>query len=146
MKLKLLPKTLLIILPALFLIQLCITLYVDFNVRTDMVAEAEGKFTLAARQASVEIVKKLDSAYAFTQVLAKMFEGMDRSAPGSRGNASKMLHSFMEDTPGLLCSWVVFEPNKFDGRDSEFINRDGYSEKGRFQLTFVRSGGLIILS
>lgn len=144
MRLKLLPKTLLLILPALFLILLGILGYVTWQARSGVAKDAEIKLNLAAKLAACEIGSKLDFALVSAQTLTRIIEGIDGKAHGSRTNVRNILYKFLDETPEILCCWVVFEPNQFDGRDAEFINRDGYSEKGRFQITFARKNGQIV--
>ena len=144
MRLKLLPKTLLLILPVLFMILLGIVGYVTWQTRLGVAKDAEIKFGLAAKLAACEIEAKLDFLLTSSQTLARTIEGIDRTAPNSRANVRKILYKYLTETPEVLCCWVVFEPNQFDGRDAQFINRDGYGDKGRFQITYARKNAQIV--
>ena len=143
MKSKLLNRSLLFLLPVIFIIQAFIVGYVAWKVRSDVIRDAEVTFTLAANHASVEIASLLDSSLSSVQAIAHAIEGMDRKASGSRSNVAGMLYKFLELTPDVLCCWVVFEQNLFDGRDFQFINRDGYGRTGRFYISFARKNAQV---
>ena len=143
MRFKILNKSLLFLLPAIFVIQALIIGYVAWKVRSDVVKEAEVKFTLAAKHVSVEALRQMDSSLSSIQALAHVFEGMDRKAPSARDSVIGMLYKFLEQTPEVLSCWVVFERNGFDGRDFEFINKDGYGKTGRFYVSFAQKNAQI---
>lgn len=143
MRLNLLNKSLLFLLPVIFIMQALIIGYVTWKVRSDVIKEAEVKFTMAAKQASVESLMLLDSTFSSVSVLAHTIEGMDRRAYGSRNSVIGMFYRFLEQTPDILCCWVVFERNAFDGRDFEYINREGYGRTGRFYLSFAQKNAQV---
>ncbi len=50
----------------------------------------------------------------------------------SREQTNKFLSYFIEKNHNLLGVYVAFEPNAFDGKDSEYINKPGHDDTGRF--------------
>jgi methyl-accepting chemotaxis protein len=50
----------------------------------------------------------------------------------SRNDSNIILKSFIEDHPTYLGAYVLFEPNKFDGKDDLFKNTDYHDASGRY--------------
>ncbi len=143
-RLKLQARQLLTLLGALLVIQGALVAYVAWKVRSDAIAEAQVTIRTAAELSATEIERELGFTLSAARTLARSLEGMDRGAEGARASALGMVRHILEEAPGTLCSWVVFEPDAFDGRDAEFIGREGFNERGRFEGTFVRQGGEIV--
>ncbi|EHM09388.1 methyl-accepting chemotaxis protein [Thermanaerovibrio velox DSM 12556] len=70
-------------------------------------------------------------------------EAQDVSNPSARDQVLGILKHMLDRTNLVMSAWVVFEPDGFDRRDQEFVNKDGYKEKGRFMGTFLKAGGKI---
>ena len=64
----------------------------------------------------------------------------------SRENIYKLLSKHLENNPDLLGTYVLFEPNAFDGKDDEYKNTEFHDETGRFVPYIVRdsSGNILI--
>ncbi|MGM0418577.1 MAG: methyl-accepting chemotaxis protein [Thermodesulfobacteriota bacterium] len=83
--------------------------------------------------------KPLDTARA----IAASFSGMKESgADMSRDTANAMLKKTLENNSKLLGIWTVWEPDAFDGKDSEFKNEKGHDDTGRFIPYWNRAGGI----
>ncbi|MCX7827852.1 MAG: methyl-accepting chemotaxis protein [Thermanaerothrix sp.] len=85
----------------------------------------------------------LGDLLASSRSMIRAVEAVDASSPSARDQALRVLKRMLEKTPLVMSSWVVFEPDSFDRRDQEFVNREGYKEKGRFMGTFLKVGGKI---
>ena len=85
------------------------------------------------------MTKPLDTA----RVIARMFSGLKQSGGEiSRESALEMLKTALKEEPELLGIGVVFEPDKFDGKDKEYVNAPGHNESGRFMPYWNRQGGI----
>ncbi|WP_305065002.1 histidine kinase dimerization/phosphoacceptor domain -containing protein [Methanococcoides sp.] len=74
-------------------------------------------------------------AHTLAALLAK-YDNADRD------EINAMLEELLLENPELLAVYVAFEPNAFDGRDSEFINADAtHDETGRFIPYWNKIGG-----
>lgn len=80
---------------------------------------------------------------ASSRTMIRAVEMVDPARPDARDQVLKILKHMLGRTPLVMSTWVIFEPNAFDGRDHEFVNRDGYKEKGRFMGTFLKVNGRI---
>ncbi len=82
------------------------------------------------------IKSSLDLVHRFT---ASGIETRNAAA-ANRKVINNMLKKHLNDNPGIFGTWMVFEPDKFDGKDSEYANREHYDETGRFNSYFYQAG------
>ncbi len=66
-----------------------------------------------------------------------------KAAASNRKIVNNMLKKHLRENPGVFGTWVVFEPDKFDGADRSYSQVDHYDETGRFNSYFYRSGDQI---
>lgn len=57
---------------------------------------------------------------------------MESYETANRDEALLILENLLRDNPHLLGTYVAFEPNAFDGKDSEYKNAPAHDETGRF--------------
>ncbi len=77
-----------------------------------------------------ELEVALDEARAMADFFEASVTGHGFKA--NREQTNDFLKHFIEHNPNLLATYVAFEPNAFDGKDSEYINTAGHDETGRF--------------
>lgn len=75
---------------------------------------------------------------AIPNTLARSLENYES---GNRTEINNILKNVIETNPGLIGVYVGYEPDAFDGRDSEYINAEGHDETGRFIPFWNRIGG-----
>jgi methyl-accepting chemotaxis protein len=81
----------------------------------------------------------LDTARALSSAIS----GIKKSnEPFSREAAINMLKGTLEKTPEIMGVWTVWEPDAFDGKDNEFVNKKGHDSTGRFIPYWDRVGGI----
>ena len=74
---------------------------------------------------AAEIQRDLNSAAELTETLRDAFVGLHRKDIRDRQAYLSILERAMESNPHYVGVWTAWEPNAFDGRDSEFVNADG---------------------
>lgn len=62
-----------------------------------------------------------------------------------RDEVNDILKELAEENPDLLGTYVCYEPNAFDGRDSAFVNEPGHDSTGRFIPYWNRIDGKLQL-
>ena len=62
-----------------------------------------------------------------------------------RDEVNRMLEQQLRDNPSLVGAYVGFEPDAFDGKDSEYANTYGHDSTGRFVPYWYRRGDNIYL-
>jgi len=61
----------------------------------------------------------------------------------SRESIIEQLKVTLSKTPSILGIYTLWEPNAFDSKDNDYINKEGYDATGRFIPYIVRSGSNI---
>jgi len=64
----------------------------------------------------------------------------------TREDVIKLLETTLDATPSILGIYTCWEPDAFDGKDSEYINKDGHDSTGRLIPYLVRNDGKITLT
>ncbi len=88
-----------------------------------------------AGRIQTEIEGALDSARTLAQALASVkIEETDLN----RDQVNAMLKQVLVSNPQFVGVYTLWEPNAFDGRDTEYVNTEGHDETGRFIPYWVR--------
>ncbi len=85
----------------------------------------------------------LEKAMNTAKTLAFAMEGIISEGPGDRDQANAMLSSIIRQNPDLTAVWTCWEPDAFDGRDSEFANTKNHDSTGRFIPYWFRLDGKV---
>lgn len=95
----------------------------------------------AAYRYAYAIKAELEIALDEARALASVFEASAQADKPilNRDQANQILKHFTETHPNFLGSWLIFEPNAFDGKDADFINTKGHDQTGRFIPYWVRN-------
>ncbi|WP_430459564.1 methyl-accepting chemotaxis protein [Thalassolituus sp. LLYu03] len=105
---------------------------------------AINRLKTSARAYGEQISGFINGAYRIPVVMAKMIEGSIQSDDDqlSRGSVSNMLGDLLRANPDISSTYAQFEPNGFDGRDSEFLGDDSQihtaGSTGSLELYWVR--------
>ncbi|MDY0360913.1 MAG: methyl-accepting chemotaxis protein [Desulforegulaceae bacterium] len=92
---------------------------------------------------SKEIQLSIDNAFDTARAIAYSTENMKkRNVLIKREVLLSMMEGMLERNPGYLGIWTVWEPDAFDGLDSEFKDSPGHSSDGRFIPYWNRVGGV----
>lgn len=96
-----------------------------------------------ANRYALEVGMSLNAAMSDAKSLASTYMGMRAAGKVDREVYDAILRKSLEDNPGILGSWGVFEPNAFDGKDAQFRNKAGTDATGRYLTVFDRGSGPI---
>lgn len=95
---------------------------------------------------AVDIGAQLNAASHTAHQLAEMLAADRAQGGASRQLAVDYMRRVAEANPDYLALWTVWEPNAFDGRDSEFVKKTpGDDGTGRFVPTWGRYTGKLAL-
>ncbi len=97
---------------------------------------------LASRQAS-DIRNRLEEGMVVARVLAHSLGELKAKGKADREAANDMLRGTLAGNTRLLAVWSGWEPDAFDGRDSEFVNAEQHDASGRFMPYWNRGGGTL---
>ncbi|MBF0574260.1 MAG: methyl-accepting chemotaxis protein, partial [Desulfamplus sp.] len=106
--------------------------------------EALDKALETSNRYSNFIDAELEVAMDTARALSQAFEGMKESGtPLDRNLMTTMLKQVFDDNPTFFGMSTCWEPNAFDGKDSEFVNKPYHDSTGRFIPYVYRSNGKI---
>ncbi len=120
----------------LTVVTVIVTMRVTQEARQQALAAAE----LQARTLAGDSEARLNDAMAVARGLALTFEGMINHAP-DRTTSLEILHRALEENPGIIGIWTLWEPDAFDRRDQDFRNQPGHDDTGRFVPYWHRGQG-----
>ncbi len=106
---------------------------------TNLAAEAKAE----GNQIEMEMEVPLDAARTMAQMLASQIE---TNQSLTRDDVTALLKPILEQNPGFFGVSTEWEPNAFDGKDSEFVNAANTDETGHFSAYWYRDGSNITLT
>ncbi|MBF0211643.1 MAG: methyl-accepting chemotaxis protein [Desulfamplus sp.] len=89
------------------------------------------------------IENEISSALYIARSLSYSFTGlkMQQDVP-DRLMLIGMMRQILEASPQFLGIWTVWEPNALDGKDADYVGKEGHDATGRFIAYWNRVGGL----
>ena len=88
--------------------------------------------TELANSEGAKVAIQLERALDAARTLADGLGSLKTAGLIDRAGADALLKGVLAGTPGFLGVWTGWEPNAFDGKDSEFVNLPGHDASGRF--------------
>lgn len=138
-RLNLLQRILVYILGGVFTVLILMILYIGIKTNTIEKNNAFREASLLSQANGNKVNGILEDGMAVTRSLAHTLSAFKEiPAENRRTTVNNMLENILKNNPKILSVWSVWEPNALDGRDSEFINRMGGNETGRFGSTFCK--------
>ncbi|MCC5910396.1 MAG: methyl-accepting chemotaxis protein [Clostridiaceae bacterium] len=129
---KLRGKLVLFIVSAVLIIFSAIIGYINHNSREILEQNLAQYVDTEAQHYAVEIEKQLEVALAKAQNLAHTLEGMKQQGATEREVVNTVLKNTLIENKTLFGVWSAWEPNAFDGKDEEFIYKEGHDHTGRY--------------
>lgn len=129
-------------LPVLAGLTLLITL-TTFRVMHSARNEAYALSRTKAESIGADMRHRLDRALGTARTLADAFSGLVAEGHPSRSQADAMLRRSLEANADYLGLWTCWEPNAFDGRDADYVNKPGHDATGRYVAYWNRGKGQI---
>ncbi|MBS3970113.1 MAG: chemotaxis protein [Clostridia bacterium] len=80
----------------------------------------------------------LRQAYDVSEKLAEKVISLRNETNPRRSKVLELLKKELEDNPGFIGVWAVWEPNAFDGKDKEYSGKEFYDNTGRFCAYYYR--------
>jgi methyl-accepting chemotaxis protein len=117
----------------LLLVAVILITYAVVALRTQAINAAQkNAVTLAesqARHIQQEVELALDTARTMAQALSAV---RSRNVALDRDEVNAMLRELTTKNPNFVGTFTLWEPNAFDGMDTEFANQAPYDQTGRF--------------
>jgi methyl-accepting chemotaxis protein len=100
---------------------------------------------LTTENISSEMGAILDDASHDAKGIVEIVKYLKQSNMTDRNIVNQMLKEKLEHNSNYLYTWIVWEPNAFDGNDQSYVNTPGSNNTGRFVPSWGRSGDELIL-
>ncbi len=89
--------------------------------------------------------RSIGTAQAGVKALYPFFQQAGATKKASRLDYLETMRSIVQQNAGIFGFWTVWEPNAFDGKDKDWVNKPGHDATGRFVPYLVRHGDKIDL-
>jgi methyl-accepting chemotaxis protein len=99
---------------------------------------------LATRNGA-QVGAELNATMTAARTMAHALAGLKATGQADRIEADALIRNVLEGSPQLLGAWVAWEPNAFDGRDAEYVDKPGHDATGRYIPYWNRGGGAIVV-
>lgn len=94
-------------------------------------------------QKASQVEAELDYSMDVARTMATSLGTMVSSKKADRNLANDFLKKVLEENDKFVASWTAWEPNAFDGKDSEYVNKLGHDATGRFLPYWSKSDAAI---
>ena len=131
-------RLLILLLPPVLIITAVIIIFSQIRLSSTAMEQA---FTEADRILQVEsrpFTQTVNRAYIVAKTLADQFATTVQKGNTDRTYLSSSLHNLIDANPQLFGVWTIWEPNAFDGKDSELPQSDFDTESGSINIYWVR--------
>ena len=98
---------------------------------------ATEKANYFSSRVKAEIEVPLDMARSLAHAISS--DQNSQAEALGRDEVSEMLRQIVMRNPNFLGAWTLWEPNAFDGQDSQFANSEGHDITGRFNVYWARN-------
>lgn len=105
------------------------------------------QFLLAAAEADARVIQmKFEKALEVAKVTEQVVFAKKKMGLTQRQIVINELNETLTSNPDLIGTWVGFEPNVWDGKDAEFVEKPGHDKSGRFIPYWSYDKGVATLS
>jgi len=122
--------------------------YTTITTRNIAVNNAKDNVVSIAKEYALQIQNKFETALNASRTMAYTFSAVGDSARPiklSREDALTITRNVLTNYKFFLGSWSYWEPNVFDQRDRDYINRLGCNDFGRMHTYFTRDNSGITM-
>lgn len=111
-----------------------------FFLHQTAIVSAETELTRIADYQANQVENSLYPGLYSSLVIKETLVGIHRNNLSlSRQHVQSMLKEYLMDNPEFFGTDVLYEPNAFDGKDTEYINAPGHDSTGRFIPYYTRN-------
>lgn len=115
--------------------------YVSWGSRQLATEDAFDKAQALAEGYAHRVGREFNEAMDTARALSATLAAMKGSEHPSRELALEALRRVLETNPRFLGVWTVWEPDAFDGKDTEYVGKPGHDDTGRLVGYWNRGSG-----
>ncbi|MDB5525334.1 MAG: mcpM [Rhizobium sp.] len=115
-----------------------------FTIAYDNIRDGSlGQMRQIASSNAADIEKSMERGVQIVKNLETALATMKKSGSPSRTQADALLKAMLEDNPMALGLWTGWDPDAFDGKDKDYVGKEGHDATGRYVPYWVRTGDKI---
>ncbi len=113
---------------------LILTTYSSLIIRNAAIKSGENEVVLTAEKYSQKIERDLEIAMAASNTMSNLHASLkkDKTLKIDRDGINVFLKEELKSNSSFFGCYTLWEPNSFDNRDKEFVNKPGHDSTGRF--------------
>ncbi|QMV43532.1 methyl-accepting chemotaxis protein [Cohnella cholangitidis] len=116
------------------------------NLKSESVGKGEFEAKSAGQDYGLSFRKTLVGFQHELEMLSLVLRNAKESGSFSREEVVALLQQMLEANPQIVGTYTLWEPNAFDGKDADYVNKTPYDDKtGRLIPYVVRSGEKIVV-
>jgi methyl-accepting chemotaxis protein len=138
-------KMLLSILGFTLLIYAITILVITFSNRKNAVSVANDMTLSKSLETSAQVQQFLNNPIESARNLVNSFNALRMSGNKNRDYYSKLLRETLENNNAFLAVWSMWETDALDRSDKAYKGLYPYDEEGRFNVTFYKDKGTILI-
>lgn len=119
---------------------LVVSITILTQVKSTALSDSENLGREIAKNYSKDITNRINASAQSTLAMGSYIEHSKLSGNVSREEATDMMKSYLAKNGYLDGLYVVFEPNAYDGKDANYVNKVGHDATGRF-VTYLGKDG-----
>ncbi|ADU32118.1 methyl-accepting chemotaxis protein [Evansella cellulosilytica] len=113
-----------------------VSTYTIFNFWQMTKATSMDLMEIETEKLSLEVQNEVEAALDSARALANALEGMKNHDDMNREQVNTMLQTVLEHNANFSGIWTIWEPNSFDGKDSEYAGAEYHDHTGRYTPYF----------
>ena len=136
-------KTILSIITPIFIAFVLVIGYSSYNMYQKQKVAATNAAEALSKEYAYQIKAELDIALDSARAISDFVSGAVQNRQANRDTVDLSLKRILENNPSFYGVWICFEPNAFDGKDMEFVGKEGHDSTGRYIPYWYRDGDKI---
>jgi Methyl-accepting chemotaxis protein len=144
MIMKLKAKTLLMIYIPVLLFFTFVVGYASYTLYSKQSETAKDLAESMSKEYGKQMQLSLEKAMDAARTLSEMSGALAEKGDISREGIDYAIKNILQNNKNFYGVWVGFEPNAFDGKDTQYANKEGYDTTGREIPYWYRNGDKLV--
>ena len=103
-------------------------------IRKNSIQDVENLTLMTSNYYSTVIVEQFNNVFDSLRTLEVV---LTENNNFTREDINQIIKEIVKSNKLIYCTYVVYEPNMFDKKDIEYVNKSGFNDKGRLSITWI---------
>ena len=117
-----------------------VTLSALHYIRKNSIQDVENLTIMTSNYYSTVIAEQFNNVFDSLRTLEVV---LTENNNFTREDINQIAKELVKSNKLIYCIYVVYEPNMFDKKDIEYVNKNGFNDKGRMSITWINENGNI---